>query len=187
VAFPIRRFGDPVLRERVPEVTEFDSSLERLVREMVESMEEAGGVGLAANQIGVARRVFVYRTPEAEGVAVNPVILEASGELVAEEGCLSVPGLWFPVRRFAEVTLAAQDLRGEPFQVRATGLLARVFQHEVDHLEGILFIDRLEGEERRAALRRVREGAITPSSGAPGRGAPPGRRAEVRRPRGRSG
>ncbi len=161
MAFPIRLFGDPVLRERVPPVTEFDSALRGLVEEMMASMEAAGGVGLAANQIGVARRVFVYRTPEAEGVAVNPVILEVSGEVVVEEGCLSLPGLWFPVRRHAEVTLAAQDVQGKPFQVQARGLLARVFQHEVDHLDGILFVDRLEGEERKVALRRLRERAIS--------------------------
>jgi len=157
----LRTFGDPVLRQRARSVTEFDERLQSLVRIMAVTMEEEDGVGLAANQIGVLSRIIVWKLPEPEeelNVFVNPVILKASESTVcASEGCLSVPGVTVDVPRAEEVVVEAQDLSGCFFTVRLSGLAARIVQHEIDHLDGRLILDRTTPEERLRALRELRE------------------------------
>ncbi|MGG5751375.1 peptide deformylase [Zafaria sp. Z1313] len=153
----IRIVGDPVLRTPAEEVTEFGPGLARLVGDMLETMDDVDGAGLAAPQIGVALRVFTYRIGEERGYVVNPV-LEVSDELQEPggEGCLSVPGLGYttPRRRWARVT--GVDVDGAPVVVEGEGLLARCLQHETDHLDGRLYIDRLTGGDKKDALRRIR-------------------------------
>lgn len=154
---PIRIIGDPVLRTVAEEVTEFGPVLERLVEDMLETMEDVDGAGLAAPQVGVSLRVFTYQIGNERGHVVNPVLAlsdDYQDDLV--EGCLSIPGVAFPVRRRARVTVAGFDVNRNPVEFDAEGLLARIAQHETDHLDGILFPDRLEGEDRRAALRAIR-------------------------------
>lgn len=153
----IRIIGDPVLRTVADPVTEFGPELAKLVADMTETMEDVDGAGLAAPQIGVSQRVFTYRIDGVEGHIINPV-LENSGDYQADhvEGCLSIPGLAFPVRRFRATRATGVDLDGNPVTVEGEGMLARCFQHETDHLDGILFTDRLEGEDRKEALRSIR-------------------------------
>ena len=160
----IRLFGDPVLRERSQEVTTFDQALARFGDDLLETMRAAPGVGLAAPQVGVLKRVFAYdigEDPETGehrfGVLVNPVITSREGEQTGEEGCLSLPGLYYECTRAMKVTLTAQDVRGQRLHLTGEGLLARVFQHEIDHLDGVLFIDRLSRSDRKRALRQWRE------------------------------
>ena len=155
--FPIRVFGDPVLRQRCAEVTGFDGSLRRLSADMIETMYDAPGVGLAANQVGVQQRVFVYDIGEGPHTVVNPTIVETSGEWEYDEGCLSVPGLYFPIARPKWVTLTGFDLDGHEFTARGEDLLARVFLHETDHLDGKLLLDRLDPDTRKEAMRALRE------------------------------
>lgn len=161
----IRIIGDPVLRTVADPVTDFGPELAKLVADMTETMEDVDGAGLAAPQIGVSQRVFTYRIGGVEGHVINPV-LENSEDFQPDEveGCLSIPGLAFPVRRFRSTRLTGVDLHGKPVTVDAEGMLARCFQHENDHLDGILYTDRLEGEDRKAALRSIRNanyGAVT--------------------------
>jgi peptide deformylase len=153
----IRIIGDPVLRTVADPVTEFGPELAKLVADMTETMEDVDGAGLAAPQIGVSQRVFTYRIGGVEGHIINPV-LENSEDYQPDqiEGCLSIPGLGFPVRRFRTTRATGVDLNGQPVSVDAEGLLARCFQHETDHLDGILYTDRLEGEDRKTALRSIR-------------------------------
>ena len=153
----IRIIGDPVLRTVADPVTEFGPELAKLVADMTETMEDVDGAGLAAPQIGVSQRVFTYRIGGVEGHIINPV-LENSEDYQPDqiEGCLSIPGLGFPVRRFRTTRATGVDLNGQPVSVDAAGLLARCFQHETDHLDGILYTDRLEGEDRKSALRSIR-------------------------------
>jgi peptide deformylase len=153
----IRIIGDPVLRTVADPVTEFGPELAKLVADMTETMEDVDGAGLAAPQIGVSQRVFTYRIGGVEGHIVNPV-LENSEDYQPDqvEGCLSIPGLGFPVRRFRATRATGVDVNGQPVSVEAEGLLARCFQHETDHLDGILYTDRLEGEDRKTALRSIR-------------------------------
>lgn len=154
---PIRLLGDPVLRERGADVTDFGADLRRLVDDMVETMDAAGGAGLAAPQVGVQLRVFVYDAGEGPAAVVNPEISEAEGSDVYEEGCLSVPGIYLDIERPEVVTARWQDLDGAWHEARADGFLARVFQHEMDHCDGKVFIDRAERRDRKDALRRLRE------------------------------
>lgn len=153
----IRVLGDPVLRTPADPVREFDERLHVLVRDLLDTLDAPGRLGLAAPQIGVGLRVFAYNADEARGYVVNPTIVRASGVQVDEEGCLSVPGLQYPTRRAQEVLLTGYDLHGRPVTLAETGLLARCFQHETDHLDGVLYIDRLDRELRRQALRAIRE------------------------------
>jgi peptide deformylase len=153
----IRIIGDPVLRTVADPVTEFGPELAKLVADMTDTLEDVDGAGLAAPQIGVSQRVFTYRIDGVEGHIINPV-LENSEDFQADqvEGCLSIPGLAFPVRRFRTTRATGVDLNGNPVAVEGEGMLARCFQHETDHLDGILFTDRLDGEDRKTALRSIR-------------------------------
>lgn len=151
----IYTLGEEVLREKCQKVTEFDNALRILVDAMFDTMDEADGVGLAAPQVGVTQRLFVIHIRGAEKRAyINPQIIETSIETSTdEEGCLSIPGVWHDVQRPARVTVQAQDVEGKVFQVKADGLLARALQHENDHLNGVLFIDRLSDEEREKIIQ----------------------------------
>lgn len=146
----IYTLGEEILREKCKPVKVFDDALRLLIDAMFDTMEEANGVGLAAPQVGVDSRLFVLNIPDwGKGVFVNPQIIETSTELTcAEEGCLSIPGLWHDVERPEFITVQAQDEKGKAFTLKADGLLARAIQHENDHLNGVLFIDRLEAEEK---------------------------------------
>jgi peptide deformylase len=155
----IRQFGDPVLRMQAQEVTEFDDDLQRLVDRMVSLMRDAQGVGLAGTQVGVLRRVFVFQADaEAEPQAiVNPVITERSKDAdTDDEGCLSLQGVLVPVERPSRITLEGKTPSGEDVRLELEGLGARVVQHEIDHLDGVLIIDRANGEHRREALGILR-------------------------------
>jgi peptide deformylase len=158
---PIRIFPDPVLRERAQTVDEITKTHRRLVDDMVETMRDAPGVGLAAPQVGVLERIFVWEVEDTWGVVVNPRIVSRSEAVVEEEeGCLSLPGLAYDVVRTARVRVEGVDLEGNKVSIEADDLLARVCQHEIDHLDGVLFIDRLEPAVRREALGRLREEAL---------------------------
>jgi peptide deformylase len=155
----IRVIGDPVLRERAREVTTFDRPLRKLARRMIGIMHDAPGVGLAAPQVGVVERLLVYDVEDDPRVLVNPVLEPLSDEVEeADEGCLSVPGATMPVPRAVRVRVRAQDEHGEALDFVAEGFEARVIQHEVDHLDGVLIVDRTTREARAAALRALREG-----------------------------
>ncbi|HZD37992.1 MAG TPA: peptide deformylase [Actinomycetes bacterium] len=165
----IRQFGDPVLREHAAEVTEFNAWLARFGDDLLGTMRAAYGVGLAAPQVGVLLRLFAYDVPlsgdgedggdgeRVSGVLVNPVITRREGEQTGLEGCLSFPGLYYDCTRALEVTVQAQDVAGSRLEVTGEGMLARVFQHEIDHLDGLLFIDRLSRGDRKRAMREWRE------------------------------
>ena len=157
--YAIRIFGDPVLKQRAAEVTDIDGRLARLANDMITTMYEAPGAGLAAPQVGVQKRLFVYDAGEGEGakVIVNPTISEARGEWEFEEGCLSVPGLHWPIIRPKEVHLTGFDLDGNEISIEADEFEARVFQHELDHLDGVLLLERLDNDTRKQAMRTLRE------------------------------
>ncbi|HEX2038526.1 MAG TPA: peptide deformylase [Acidimicrobiales bacterium] len=160
-AYVIRVFGDPVLKQRAAEVQEIDGSLVRLAEDMVETMYAAPGVGLAAPQVGVQKRLFVYDVGEGPKVIVNPRIEGSDGEWAFEEGCLSVPGLSWEIVRPKQVHLVGRDLDGNEISIEADEYLARVFQHELDHLDGTLLLDRLDADQRKEALRILRSRALT--------------------------
>jgi peptide deformylase len=164
---PIRTFGDPVLRERAREVETFDRALARLADDMIETMHEAPGVGLAAPQVGRSIRLIVFDIGEGPRALVNPVLSAFDGEQVGDEGCLSIPGLYFQVRRALTVRADAHDMEGRPVVIEAEELLARVLQHEVDHIDGVLFIDRLSPEDRKAALSAIRDQTLGLAGAAP--------------------
>ncbi|HXZ83770.1 MAG TPA: peptide deformylase [Acidimicrobiales bacterium] len=157
---PIRVFGDPVLRQPTREVDEIDAALVQLADEMLETMYAAPGVGLAAPQVGVQRRFFVYDVGDGPGVIVNPRIVETSGTWTYLEGCLSVPDLHWEIVRPARVHLVGIGLDGRELDLEADELLGRCFQHEVDHLDGTLLVERLEAGDRKDALRILRERAL---------------------------
>lgn len=180
----IRIFGDPVLRQRAHEVTDFDGRLATLANNMLETMRAAEGVGLAANQVGVLQRMFTWEVdddsadPPVGGAVVNPELREHSErEQDGDEGCLSFPGLFYPVQRPLQVEVGYQDLEGADHVVQLEGLLARIWLHEMDHLNGILFIDHLAKHDRKAALKAMREQRLAgedaseaePSKNRPGR------------------
>jgi peptide deformylase len=154
---PIRLFGDPVLRTAAAPVTVFDAELRRLVTDLTDTMHEEGGAGLAAPQLGVGLRVFTYDCDEFEGHLVNPTF-EVVGEedQIGPEGCLSIPGLSWDCRRHLNVIARGWNQHGEPISVEGSALLARCIQHEIDHLDGVLFVDRLDAETRKAAMAQIR-------------------------------
>jgi peptide deformylase len=164
----VRKYGDPVLRSRALEIERFDGSLVDEVRRMGELMHDAYGIGLAATQVGVMHRLLVYRTEMEGAVAAlaNPVLEWSSKETEsAEEGCLSLPGVAVEVDRPIHVRVRAQDERGKPITVEASGLEARVIQHEMDHLDGVLILDRTSRDQRKQAMRALRE-ALEPRAAA---------------------
>ena len=153
----IRQYGDPALRMKAREVDTFDDDLERLVERMTRLMHDAQGVGLAATQVGVLRRVFVFVHEDEDRVLVNPVITKRStASSLDDEGCLSLQGVLVPVERACEVSIEGVDVRGEPLRFELEEQAARVVQHELDHLDGILILDRTDDESRRAALATLR-------------------------------
>ncbi|SDQ45949.1 peptide deformylase [Quadrisphaera sp. DSM 44207] len=154
---PIRIFGDPVLRTRAAEVTTFDRELRQLVTDLEHTMLDADGAGLAAPQIGVSLRVFTYSVDGVVGHLVNPQLTLSQECQDGEEGCLSFPGLAFDTRRAMSVVARGVDQHGEPVVLQGSELLARAIQHETDHLDGVLFIDRLDREQRKLAMKAVRE------------------------------
>ncbi len=161
-AYTIRLFGDPVLRQRAPEVVEIDGKLKALSDDMVQTMYDAPGVGLAAPQVGVQKRMFVYDLHDDRGprTIVNPVISETRGEWTYDEGCLSIPGLAWEIVRPKEIHLTGRDLDGNEISIEADEYEARVYQHEVDHLDGILLVERLDEEQRKEAMRILRARAL---------------------------
>ncbi|GGN68894.1 peptide deformylase [Nocardia rhizosphaerihabitans] len=155
---PVRLFGDPILRSRADAVTEFGAELGQLIADLTETMHDDGGVGMAAPQIGVGLRVFVYDTGDAAGHVVNPEWTAiGEDEQVGPEGCLSIPGVRYDVRRAMRVRVTGVDSAGAPVEFAAEGLLARCVQHETDHLDGVLFVNKLEPADRKDAMRTIRE------------------------------
>lgn len=162
---PIRQLPDPVLREQAREISEIDGDLQRLIDDMAETMYAAPGLGLAANQVGILKRLIVFDISHRNGgprdlqVVINPCITTREGEATHEEGCLSVADFSAEVRRHARVTVTGLDREGKPVTVTGEGLMAVVLQHEVDHLDGILFIDRISRLKRGLYLRRLKKKA----------------------------
>ena len=161
----VRKYGDPVLRSRALEIERFDGALRDEVRRMGRLMHDSLGIGLAATQLGVMHRVLVYRVESEGAIAalVNPVVEWTSEETEPmEEGCLSLPGVLVDVERPVHVRVRARDERGEPLLVEASGLEARVIQHEIDHLDGVLIVDRTSRDERKRAMRTLRDTVPAP-------------------------
>lgn len=158
--FPIRTFGDPVLRARAERVDVVDETIHRLVADMFETMYEAPGVGLAAPQIGVSKQVIVFDAGDDPQVLINPELIETQGEWSFEEGCLSVPGRFWPINRPGFARVRGLNLEGREVEHAGEELLGRVLQHEVDHLRGKLLVERLEDKLRKQALRELREEAL---------------------------
>lgn len=155
---PIRLFGDPVLRTPAEPVRDFDAELRRLVKDLTETMEDAPGLGLAAPQIGVGLRVFTYHVdPDEPGHLINPSLDLSEEQDEDDEGCLSFPGLAYPVTRAYGVVAKGFNMYGDPVTLTGTELLARCIQHETDHLDGILFIDRMDPAQRKLAMKAIRE------------------------------
>ncbi|MEV5002074.1 peptide deformylase [Nocardioides sp. LML1-1-1.1] len=154
---PIRLFGDPILRKPAIEVVEFDAELRQLVTDLTDTMLDAPGAGLAAPQIGVGLRVFTWNVDGVVGHLVNPELRLSADTQDGPEGCLSLPELTYDCLRALSVVAAGFDMHGEPVTIEGSDLLARAIQHETDHLDGILFIDRLDDAGRKAAMREIRE------------------------------
>jgi peptide deformylase len=153
----IRQYGDPVLRMRADDVEAFDEELARITGRMVELMHDADGVGLAATQIGIVRRFFVATLDGEDRVLVNPVVTSVGDETeLDEEGCLSLGSIRVPIERAVRVQVDARDAAGEPVSLSLEGIDARVVQHELDHLDGVLLLDRTDGESRREAIAEIR-------------------------------
>jgi peptide deformylase len=160
MAREIRLFGDPVLKAPAAEITDVDGKIARLVDEMFEVMYEAPGIGLAAPQVGVQKQLFVYDNDGQTGVVINPTIKDSGGEWVYEEGCLSIPGLYVEIVRPKQVLLHGWDLDGNEVEFEADELWARLIQHELDHLHGVLMFDRMTPDQRKEALieyRRIQD------------------------------
>ena len=154
---PIRLFGDPVLRTPAEPVKDFDKELRQLVKDLTDTMVDAPGAGLAAPQLGVGLRVFTYYVDDRLGHLVNPTLELGEEQQDGDEGCLSLPGLAFPTPRAWRAVARGFNMHGEPITVEGTELLARCVQHETDHLDGILFIDRMDPEQRKLAMKAIRE------------------------------
>ncbi len=158
--FPIRTFPDPVLSMTAADVTQFDDDLRRLVDDMAETMYEAPGVGLAAPQIGVSKRIFVADTGEGLFVMINPTVIATSGRWKFEEGCLSVPNRYWNIKRADYAKAEGLDLNGDQVTVEGDELMGRVLQHEIDHLSGVLLLAHLSTRTRKQALKELREEAL---------------------------
>ena len=153
---PIRLFGDPVLKTPAEPVRDFDVELRRLVKDLTDTMMDAPGVGLAAPQVGVGLRVFTYYVDDELGHLINPVLTLSEEAETDDEGCLSFPGLAYPVTRAYRTVATGFDMYGEPVTIEGSGQLARCVQHETDHLDGVLFIDRLDDTQRKLAMKDIR-------------------------------
>jgi peptide deformylase len=154
----IRIFGDPILKTACEPIGEITDKVRGLVEDLLDSVALPGRAGVAANQIGVGLRAFSYNVDGEIGYVINPVLVETSGEPEpVDEGCLSVPGLWYPTVRYPFARVTGIDLDGNAIEVSGTGVLAQALQHETDHLDGTLYLDRLDKENRRAAMKEVRE------------------------------
>jgi peptide deformylase len=162
--YPLRLFDDPVLKQRAREVEELTDDLVTLVNGMYDTMDLEDGIGLAAPQVGIRKRIFTFDLHEGEGpgVVINPVIVESEGEVLSDEGCLSVPGYRFEVVRAERVTMRGIDLDGREIVMEGDDLLARMIQHEIDHLDGLLVLDRVEPDVRREALKDMRTHEFPP-------------------------
>ena len=183
---PIRLFGDPVLRTPADPVKDFDAELRRLVKDLTDTMQDAPGVGLAAPQIGVSLRVFTYHVDDVLGHLINPSLDLSEETETGDEGCLSFPGLAYPATRAYGVVAKGFNMYGEPVTLEGTGQLARCVQHETDHLDGVLFIDRLDKAQRKLAMkeRSARPtGGVTPCHRSRSRRTRPGARPSKRRGR----
>jgi len=155
---PVRLFGDPILRTAADPVTDFDKQLRALVKDLTQTLDDAQGAGLAAPQIGVGLRVFAYAVHGERGYLVNPVLdFPDEEDQEGEEGCLSFPGIYYDVKRRLNTVASGFTDRGDPVQVVGTQVLARCLQHETDHLDGVLFIDRMDQPTRKLAMREIRE------------------------------
>jgi peptide deformylase len=155
----IRLYGDPVLRTVADEVKDFGEFSHALAEDLLDTLDLPGRAGVAAPQIGISARAFSYGVEGKRGVVFNPVLVEVTGEQTGDEGCLSVPGLWFFTRRSAYAAVEGVDADGEPVRVEGEGELARCLQHEVDHLNGIVYIHRLDPDVRRGAMKQIRRSA----------------------------
>ena len=157
--YTIRTYGDPVLNQKAAPVADIDGAIKRLADDMLAPLREVEGLGLAAPQVGVLKRLFIYDLRDGQGTQtiVNPVISEARGEWEYDEGCLSVPGLYFPIVRPKEIHLTGWDLDGKEVSIEADELLARLFQHELDHLDGKLLLEMLDEDMRKQALKELRK------------------------------
>lgn len=170
MAYSIRTFGDPVLKTKAAAVTDIDGKIARLVDDMFDTLYDSdSGIGLAAPQIGVQKQIFVWDMDEQPMVVINPEIVESSGEWVYDEGCLSIPGLYVEMLRPNEVLMRGLDLDGNRIEIEASELAGRLFQHELDHLNGVLMFDRMEADQRKAALAEYRRILETPAEPAPKR------------------
>ena len=157
MSYRIRVLGDPVLRQEAVSIEDIDGRIVRMAEDMVPAMYEAEGIGLAAPQVGIQKRLFVYDIGEGPQTLINPQIIDSDGEWAFEEGCLSIPGLFFEIVRPKQVHLVGRDLEGKEISVEADELLARLFQHELDHLDGVLLLDHLDRDQHKAAQRQWRE------------------------------
>ena len=160
-AYAIRLYGDPVLKQVAAPIENIDGTVKALADAMIDSMYEVHGLGLAAPQVGVQKRLFVYDLYDGEGpvVIVNPTLSDFDGEWTFDEGCLSLPGLYFPITRPKVVHLTGYDVDGNEVSIEADEILARAFQHELDHLNGTLLLEHLDKDTRKAALRELRQRA----------------------------
>lgn len=160
--YPIRTFGDPVLRMETKPINDIDATVVKLAEDMIETMYDAPGVGLAANQIGISRRIAVFDAQDELGprVMINPELVETAGEVELDEGCLSVPGYWWEITRPAFARVRALDLDGKEVEYAGDGLLGRVLQHEIGHLQGGLLLDALPKRSRKKALKELRDEAL---------------------------
>ena len=165
-SYQIRLFGDPVLKQHAKDVADVDGTLARTIDAMYETMYDADGGGLAAPQVGIGRRFFVYKTEDGPQVAINPEIVDSSGELEWIEGCLSIPGIGFEIVRPELVTLKAFDLDGNEIFIEADDYMGRMFQHEIDHLNGVLFIDHLSKLKRDRVVTKFKKAAKREATGA---------------------
>lgn len=166
--FAIRKIGDPVLRQRATEITDIDGRVAKLAEDMFTTMYDEPGVGLAAPQVGVQKRLFVYDIGNGPQVVINPTVVETDGEWTYEEGCLSIPGLSFELVRPNHIHMVGIDLDGNEISIEASELEGRCLQHELDHLDGVLYIERLDEDQRKAARKAIRELNLAQPEPAPG-------------------